>query len=119
LKQHYQEFNLKYQKIKEIFSLLIPSEPIPPSYQYQGGIQKTASIKIYYFLRFAVKVQGILTDFDLYIPIILGTEPNPDLNQQQTFNPLIVSYSLNPEESMFNDDVPPPSYDSVVQNIRF
>jgi hypothetical protein len=60
----------------------------------------------------------MFTNFDVDIPITLGTEPNPNLNQQQTFNPLIVSYSLNPQESMFNDDVSAPSYDSVVQNVK-
>jgi hypothetical protein len=47
----------------------------------------------------------------------MGTEPNPDINQQQMFNPMVMSYSLNPEQSMYNDDAPP-NYDSVMQNSK-
>jgi hypothetical protein len=110
--------NLKDQQIRETFYLLIPSALIPPSYQFQGRSERFAFVNIHYFLRCEVKVEGMFTNFDVDIPITLGTEPNPNLNQQQTFNPLIVSYSLNPQESMFNDDVSAPSYDSVVQNVK-
>jgi hypothetical protein len=92
--------NLKDQQIRKIFAITIPSIAIPPSYQFQGGIEKNISVKIYYFLRFAVKVQGIFTDFDLDIPIILGTEPNP-------------------QQSIFIDDNPSPDYDFFVQDIKF
>jgi len=110
--------NLKDQQIRETFYLLIPSELIPPSYQFQGRSERLAFVNIHYFLRCEVKVEGMFTNFDVDIPITLGTEPNPNLNQQQTFNPLLVSYSLNPQQSMFNDDVSPPSYDSIVQNVK-
>ncbi|CAF1398097.1 unnamed protein product [Rotaria sp. Silwood1] len=108
--------NLKDQQIRETFSIIIPSVPIPPSYQFQGGIHRVALVNIFYMLRFAVKVEGIFTNFDINVPITLGTEPDPNLNQQQTFNPIVVSYSSNPEQSMFNDDDLPPNYDSIVQN---
>jgi len=110
--------NTKEQQIKETFAVLIPSRLIPPTYRFQGGIERFLSVNIYYFLRFEVKVSGLFTNFDVDIPIILGTEPIPDLNQQNiTFNPLMVSYSLDDEQSIFNDDDdPPPTYESVVQN---
>ncbi|CAF3596009.1 unnamed protein product [Rotaria sp. Silwood1] len=107
--------NFKDHQIRETFSIIIPSVPIPPSYQFQGGIQRFALVNISYMLRFAVKVEGIFTNFDVNIPITLGTEPHPDLNQQQTFNPVIVSYFSKPEQSMFSDDDLPPNYDSSVQ----
>jgi hypothetical protein len=50
-------------------------------------------------LRFAVKVKGMFTNFDVYIAIMLGTEPNSGLNHQRTFNPMNVPYSLNPQQS--------------------
>jgi hypothetical protein len=68
--------NSKDQQIRQIFSRTIPYGLISPSYQFQGGIKETVSIKIDYFLRFAVKIEGIFTDFNVDIPIILGTEPN-------------------------------------------
>ena len=78
--------NSKDQQIKETFSITIPSIPIPPSYQFQGGIQVAVFVNIRYILRFAVKVEGMFTNFNVDIPITIGTEPNPDLNQQQIFN---------------------------------
>jgi hypothetical protein len=110
--------NSKDPQMRETFSIVIPSVPIPPSYQFQGGLRTAAFVNLHYMLRFAVKVEGMFTNFDVNIPITLGTEPNPDLTQQQTFNPLIVSYSSNPEQSMFSDSDLPPNYDSAVQNMK-
>jgi hypothetical protein len=98
--------NLKDQLIRETSSIQIPSVPIPPSYQFQGGIEKPATANINYILKIAAKVHGIYTNFDIEIPITLGTEPDPDPSHQQTFKPLVVPYSSNPEQSMFtNHDV--------------
>jgi hypothetical protein len=72
--------NLKDQQIKETFSVLIPSERIPPSYQFK---RTTAFVNIYYFLKFEVKLGGILENFSVDIPITLGTEPEPDSNQHK------------------------------------
>jgi hypothetical protein len=110
--------NLKDQQIIETFSVVIPPVPMPPSYQFQGGIRTPALVVNQYTLKFVVKVEGMFTNIDVKIPITLGTEPNPDLNQQQTFNHLIVSYSSNPEQSMFSDDNLPPNYNSVVRNMK-
>ena len=107
--------NLNDEHIKQTFSVIIPTTVLPPSYKFRGGIKTTAYVDIHYLLKFTVRVEGMFTNFDVDVPITLGTEPNPDQNQQQAFNPLIVSYSSNPEQTMFSDDLPP-SYDSVVQN---
>jgi hypothetical protein len=55
------------------------------------------------------------TNFNVDIPITIGTDPKPDLNQQQTLYPVIMSYSSNPEQQMFNDHDLPPDYDSVAK----
>jgi hypothetical protein len=107
--------NLRDQNIKENFSILIPSIPIPPSYQFQGGLRKIVSVNIWYILRFTVKAEGMSTNFNVDIPITIGTDPKPDLNQQQTLYPVIMSYSSNPEQQMFNDHDLPPDYDSVAK----
>jgi hypothetical protein len=99
--------NLKDEQINETFSITFPSVRIPPSYQFQGGIQRPAVVCIGYILKFVVKVEGIFTNFNIDVPVILGTEPIPDLNQQQT---------SNPEQLTFTDYDLPPSYESVVQN---
>ncbi|CAF0768165.1 unnamed protein product [Adineta ricciae] len=111
--------NTKEEQIRETYSIVIPSMPMPPSYQFQGGIHRSAAVNVSYVLRVAVKVEGMFTDFDVKIPITMGTEPTPDLIQQQAFNPLSVTYSASPEQSMFIDsDEPPPAYHSVVQDVK-
>jgi hypothetical protein len=99
--------NLKDEHINETHSIQIPSMMLPPSYEFQGGIRIAAVVTIHYMLRFAVKVKGMFTNFDIDIPIILGTSPDPTLNHQQTFYPTNISYS--------SDQDLPPSYDSVMQ----
>ncbi|CAF1183232.1 unnamed protein product [Rotaria sordida] len=110
--------NIRDQQRREPFSIIMPSVPIPPSYQFQGGLQRLALVNISYILRLAVKVEGLFTNFDVNIPITIGTEPYLDSNQQPTPNSVTVSYSLNPEQSMFKDDDLPPSYDSLGENIK-
>jgi hypothetical protein len=110
--------NLKDERIKETFSILIPSNPIPPTYQLRGKIKGLVVVNISYMLRLTAKVEGIFTNINADIPIIIGTQPHPDLNQQATSNSSIVAYSLDTAQSMFkndDDDDPPPSYESVVQ----
>ena len=101
--------NLKDEQINETFSITLRSVRIPPSYQFQGGIERVAVVFIGYMLKFAVKVEGIFTNFNIDVPVILGTEPIPDLSQQQT---------SNPEQLTFTDHDLPPSYESVVQNTK-
>ena len=105
------------EQIRETFVLTIPSQPIPPSYQFQGGIQRPAIANIHYFFRLEVKVQGIFADFSVDIPITIGTEPPPHFNQQQTLNSVFVSYADNPEQTTFEHDTDaPPDYHSITQN---
>lgn len=111
--------NLKDEQIYETFSIPIPDVPSPPSYQSQEGVHKVVIVQNRYFLRFTVRVEGTFTTFHVDVPIIFGTEPTPDLSQQQTFNSLLVAYSTNPEQLMLTDDGDsPPSYESVVQNMK-
>ncbi|CAF1318705.1 unnamed protein product [Rotaria sp. Silwood1] len=109
--------NLTNEHIMERFSIKIPSIQFPPSYKFQGE-NPNIFVHIYYMLKLTVKVGGIFTNFHINVPITLGTEPNSDLSQQQSFNPLSISYSSNREQSIFNDDDSPPDYDSVMQSLQ-
>jgi hypothetical protein len=40
--------NLKNQQTKDTFFIVIPSVPIPPSYQFQGGMQTAAFVDLHY-----------------------------------------------------------------------
>jgi hypothetical protein len=84
--------NSNEEHIEEKHSTQIPSMLLPPTYKFKSGTQTTASVDNCYMLRFAVKVGGMFTNFDVDIPIILGTESNPDLIYQQIFNPMNISY---------------------------
>ncbi|CAF3540245.1 unnamed protein product [Rotaria sp. Silwood1] len=87
--------NLTDQQIRQKFSIKIPLVPISPSYQFRGEIRKIAVINICYMFQFTVKVEERCICYDVHIPIILGTDPNPDLSQQPTSNSInkIVSSS--------------------------
>ena len=102
--------NIKDREIRGTFFVTIPSILLPPSYHFHGVIQKSISINIHYFIRLVVKVEGIFTNLDIDIPIIIGTEPGLNLNQQLLVNPQIVPHSSNDDQ--------PPSYDSVVEDIK-
>lgn len=95
--------NTKRQRIKEILSVNMPAFPLPPSYEFQDGIQRVVSVYIQYFLRLAVGVEGLFTNFDIDIPIIIATEPEYPLYQ--------------PSALFLQHDDLPPSYDSV-QNMK-
>ena len=62
-------------------------------------------------LTIAVKVEEIFTNFDIQIPITLGTEPIPYFEQQQEQTAHTHVFIFN--SSTVNDDD-----DTTVQNIR-
>jgi hypothetical protein len=75
--------NVKDEQINETFSVTIPSEPTPPSYRFRGGIVDPVYVNIGYMIQLKVKVHGAFTNFDVDIPITLGTQPTANLNQQK------------------------------------
>ncbi|CAF0948548.1 unnamed protein product [Adineta steineri] len=105
--------NLKDEQIQEVFDVTIPSLLLPPSFVSHEEILENVYIDISYKLELAIKIQGIFNDFYVDIPITLGTESNPNFNQQQIFNPIVI-----PDYSIFNNDDLPPNYDSTVQNFE-
>jgi hypothetical protein len=75
--------NQKDERITQTTSLMIPAIPLAPSYQFQGGTGQAVFVQVNYVLKFEVKVEGMFTNFEATVPMILGTEPNPTLPQQQ------------------------------------
>jgi Arrestin (or S-antigen), N-terminal domain/Arrestin (or S-antigen), C-terminal domain len=109
--------NLANAQIMEMFSIKIPSIKYPPSYKFQGE-NANAFVHIYYTLKLTVKIEGVFTNCHMYIPIKLGTESNCDLNQQQTFEPLSISYLSNSQQSISDDDDLPPDYETAIQSLH-
>ena len=60
----------------------------------------------------------MFTNFDASIPLVLGTEPDPDLNQQQIVDSSIVYCSSNCQQTLLTDNDPPHTYDSAVQHTK-
>ncbi|CAF1457235.1 unnamed protein product, partial [Adineta steineri] len=50
-----------------------PTTKLPPSYQFEGGINQKSSANVNYMLKFEVNVAGLFTDFEILVPIVLGT----------------------------------------------
>lgn len=94
--------NTNRRQINEILSMITPALFLPPSYEFRGGLERSVSVHIHYLLRFAVKVGGIFTNFDIDLPIIIANERRSHLNQQ--------SLPVQQYEEL------PPSYESVMQN---
>jgi hypothetical protein len=68
----------KDQQIVQTFGVMFPALARPPSYHFEGGIIHKTSMAISYILKFEVKVGGMFTDFEIIVPIIVGTEPKPN-----------------------------------------
>jgi hypothetical protein len=109
--------NLTNAQIMELFSIKIPSIQYPPSYKFEGE-NISAFVHIYYMLKLTVKIEGVFTNCHMRIPITLGTESETDLNQQQTFEPLTISYLSNSQHSISDDDDLPPDYETAIQNLH-
>ena len=56
------------------FDVMLPPPPMIPSYQYEGGLQHVVHVNVSYLLRFHVNVQGIMDDFEMIAPFVIGTE---------------------------------------------
>ena len=85
--------NCKLKQIREEFFVTLPDkDQISPSFHYQRNTSTPSFILNRYFIKLIVQVQGFLTNFDISLPIFIGTKPKID------------------------DDDLPPSYESVLQN---
>ncbi len=105
-----QEFN--GTKFERTVDLVIPCVHCAPSYQFTAQFNhQTHPVSIRYEFELKVKSHGLLTDFEVKLPIIIGTELAPD--QQQTNNsakaPTAYASALDYNET-------PPSYGTVVSS---
>ncbi len=99
-------------KFEETIDLAIPSPCLVPSYEFTAEFnQHTYPVMIKYELVLKVKSHGLLTDFDVKLPIIIGTERSRD--QQQTNKSVEM---LLDSASVPYCDEPPASYESVIPN---
>jgi hypothetical protein len=99
-------------KFERTFDLVIPSLDLAPSYEFMAQFNRRAHpVVTRYELELKVKAHGVFTDFEVKLPVIIGTELRPD--QQETNNSAEMTIT---NTSISDYDEPPPSYESVISN---
>lgn len=107
--------NVRDAHIETVCPLTIPLG-IPPSFSYRSkGTRTPVHVELHYDLKLEIKAKGLFTDFDLQVPVIIGTD-----SAEYSSYPSIESALLNAMSMIalnYNDeDTPPPSYDSIKLN---
>lgn len=105
--------------LEQQIDLLVPHGYLPPTYNYtisNPGVSMT--VFVHYEIIFKVKVSGIFADFEVNIPVIMGTHlsPSPQLYNSTKDYPSIQYSKGGSDPSPPDDDDLPPSYD-VAMNI--
>lgn len=75
---------------------------------------QTYPVIIAYELELKVKSHGLFTDFEVKVPIVIGTKPTSDEEQQQQGDNSGDEFAVNASIPDYNEL--PPSYESVVLN---
>jgi hypothetical protein len=104
------EFNAA--ELQRTFDLVVPSVCLSPTYTYLPQSHgPPLGISIHYELILDIKVRGLFTDFKISVPVVLGTEPTTNEQQQPMNNANEMPIASAP---VFTYDDPPPSYETVV-----
>jgi hypothetical protein len=110
--------NVREQHIQATCPLIIPLG-IPPSFRYQSkGTRSVVHVDLHYDLKLEIKAKGLFTDFDLQVPVIIGTDSTDHSNYDTLTSTLLSTMNLMPLDfnDIDDDDTPPPSYESVNHN---
>jgi hypothetical protein len=104
--------NIHDQHVEATCPLTIPLG-IPPSFSYRSkGTQSIVHVDLHYDLKLEVKARGFFTDFELQIPVIIGTDATENSSYDTTTSSLFNTMSMVALD--FNDDdISPPPYESV------
>ena len=110
--------NVREEHIQATCPLIIPLA-IPPSFSYRSqGTRSVAHVDLHYDLKLEVKARGLFTDFDLQVPVIIGTDSGDPSNEETSIPHVLSTMSMVALD--FNDydddDIPPPPYESVPHN---
>jgi hypothetical protein len=80
-----------------------------------GGFREKVSVHVDYFLEVKVHAEGMFTNFDVSVPMTIGTQCNKNTNQHhQNEATKPNSVSTNPDKPTNTED-PPPNYGSTTQ----
>lgn len=84
--------------INDKFSITLPFEPLPPSYQFPDDSQRRTDVKMSYIIRFEVKMKSIMCiNFYFDVPFLLGTHSQLPSDHQSILNSKMISnFSKDP-----------------------
>lgn len=89
----------------EVNSAFVIPLGIPPSFHYVSKNTRTVvHVDLHYDLKLEIKAKGFFTDFDLQVPIIIGTQLSESASASSTRH-------VNE-----NIELPPPAYETVVRS---
>jgi hypothetical protein len=109
-----QEFN--GTDFHQTFNLHVPAVQLAPTYTYMPQCcGPSFGIGFHYELKLEVKARGLFTDFKVNVPVIVGTEPTSE-QQQQLINSFSEEYPASAPP--YDYDEPPPSYESVISDVK-
>jgi hypothetical protein len=104
--------NIHDQHIEATCPLTIPLG-IPPSFSYKSrSTRPIVHVDLHYDLKLEIKAKGLFTDFDLQVPLIIGTYSAEHSTYNTTASPLFNTMSAISFDFQ-DDDIPPPPYESV------
>lgn len=99
----------------QTFDLQIPAVQLAPTYTYMPQCcGPSLAIGFHYELKLEIKARGLFTDFKINVPVIVGTEPLS--NQLELANTFVETD--RPSAPVYDYDEPPPSYESVVSDVK-
>jgi len=103
-------------ELRRTFELRLPSVALAPSYQFMAPCSyQMHPVIIYYELELKVKARGMFTDFEVKIPVIIGTEPASDQKpQHQQMNSSVEMPTASAPINRYEDL--PPTYEAAVRN---
>lgn len=80
----------------EITCPIIIPNGIAPTCKFKGKYgDRSVHISLHYDIRLEIKVKGLFTDFDLQVPIIIGTDPSKQSNSGDKQRVPAASIDLN------------------------
>jgi hypothetical protein len=112
--------NVNNEHIEAICPFTLPVG-IPPTYNFKSkGRRDNVHVSIHYDMKIEVKAKGLFSDFELQVPIMIGTNSTERSRYNGMTTTSAIPLDLNAIDTLAveidDDGVPPPTYDSIYYN---
>jgi hypothetical protein len=99
-----QLFDIDNEHIQTTCPITIPMS-ISPSYSYRSRVGRSGvHVNIYYDIKLEIKSKGLFSDFELQVPIIIGTDSIDQSNSTNITAPMNVNAIDMPEAEIDDDE---------------